>query len=84
MNQLFIKMKRVDDSLERLLETVRGRGCEVLEMTARRSLDQSFFFIRLSLQGNGTVKHLKKDLAAMESIRDVEIEETEAVNSLFH
>ncbi len=71
---LFIKMIRDDNSLERLLSTVRSTGCEVLEMSARSSLDNSCFFVHMSIQGNGSSEGIERELAGVSGIRQVEVE----------
>lgn len=75
MNRMvYIKMKREGDSLERVLGTIRERGCEVVEMTARCSLDESCYFVRMSLEGNGSTDILRDRLSAVDEVRQVEIE----------
>lgn len=73
---LFVKMKRADGALERLLRTVRDRGLEIVEMSARRSLDNSFYFVRISVQGSSSSELLREDIAALNEIRQVEIDGT--------
>ena len=70
---LFIKMIRDDNSLERLLSTVRLKGCEVLEMSACRSLDSSCYFVRMSIQGNGSSEGIEHELSGVNGIRQVEV-----------
>lgn len=71
---LFVKMERSEGSIERLLKSVHDRGLEIVEMSARRSLDNSFYFVRMSLQGMGSPEMLRNDIAALSTICQVEID----------
>lgn len=70
---LFIKMERVEHSLENVLERVRECGGTISELSARTSLDDSFFFVRLSLNGSGSPEHIRDELARLGSIRQVDL-----------
>ena len=71
---LFIKMAKEDSSLERLLGALRGKGCDVMEFSARQSLDNSLFFVRVRISGQGAGEAIERDIAALKSIRQVERE----------
>lgn len=76
---LFIKMQRDEESLERLLGTIRDKGCELVEMSAKRSLDNSYFFVHMSISGNGASEKIEHDLAALKDVSQIEVNTALAV-----
>jgi acetolactate synthase regulatory subunit len=73
---LFIKMSRAEGALEKLLERVRERDCHVVEMTAKCSLDNAFFFIRMFIDGSGSADTLRYELSSLDEVQQLDIEQT--------
>ena len=71
---LFIKMSREEGALERLLEKVRCGGCEIVDMTARRSLDNTFFFVRLGVEGTTETESLRDELNSLNDVLHLDVE----------
>ena len=70
----FMKVNRSDNSLEHVLEKIRTFGAQVEEFTARCSLDNTFFFVRLTIQASGSPELLRSELSSLQDIRDIEVE----------
>ena len=75
----FIKMAHSGEGLERLLARVRNCGCTVTEMSARSSLDDSLYFVRLGVESDERatpgVEMLTNELAGLVDVRRVECEQ---------
>jgi acetolactate synthase regulatory subunit len=74
MNRYFIKIAKRHGALERLLENVRGEGCDIVELSAKRSLDESVFFVRMGVRETSGPETLLDRLAGLDEISQVELE----------
>jgi acetolactate synthase regulatory subunit len=81
MKSYFITMANVHGSLERLLAAVHEKGCDVVEISARRSLDETIFFVRLTLRSAGDTPNLTDTLASMSEIKQVELESVKSASA---
>lgn len=52
--EIFAKIRRDEPSLEGILSTLRAERIEVLDVSAKPSLDQLHYFLRLTLNSDST------------------------------
>lgn len=70
--KVLVKMQNQERSLERLMATVRESECQVRNLNARLSLDESVFFLTLEVEGERSAAELSSTLNAMSEVKSVE------------
>ena len=74
MTQYFIKLAKKQGSLQRLLENVHEQGGDIVELTAKRSLDESIFYVKMSLRDETEPQGLEEMLTSLAEVSQVERE----------
>ena len=70
--KVLVKMQNQERCLERLMATVRESECQVRNLNARLSLDETVFFLTLEVEGERSAAELSSTLNAMSEVKSVE------------
>lgn len=81
MTQYFIKLAKKQGSLQRLLENVHEQGADIVELTAKRSLDESIFYVKMSLRDETEPQGLEQMLTSLAEVSQVERETDSGVST---
>ena len=74
-NTVLVRMSKKDGSLERVIAGVRRADLSIQNMTARGSVDGATYYLTLELSAGGDAAVLRQQIAAIEGVQSVEIDE---------
>ncbi len=71
-SKLLVKMENSENSLEKVMATIRQSDFQVRNLNARLSLDETLFFLTVEVEGKTSSATLADKIVTMQEVKAVE------------